>query len=85
VYSLGIDVRVGLRTGEIEFKDDDIGGIAVNIAARIAGIAGPGSTLVSNTVRNLVAGSGLRFEDRGCHTLKGSPEDLHLYAALNGV
>jgi class 3 adenylate cyclase len=85
VYSLGIDVRIGLHTGEVEVKDDDIGGIAVNIAARIAGIAGPGSTLVSSTVRDLVAGSGLRFEDRGRHALKGLPEDLHIYAALNGV
>lgn len=85
VYSLGIDVRIGLHTGEVELKDDDIGGIAVNIAARIAGIAGPGSTLVSSTVRDLVAGSGLRFEDRGLHALKGLPEDLHLYASLHGV
>ena len=85
VYSLGIDVRIGLHTGEVELKHDDIGGIAVNTAARIAGIAGPGSTLVSSTVRDLVAGSGLRFEDRGRHALKGLPEDLHIYAALNGV
>lgn len=85
VYSLGIDVRVGLHTGEVELKDDDIGGIAVNTAARIAGIAGPGSTLVSSTVRDLVAGSGLRFEDRGRHALKGLPEDVHIYAALSGV
>jgi class 3 adenylate cyclase len=85
VYSLGIDVRIGLHTGEVELKGDDIGGIAVNTAARIADIAGPGSTLVSSTVRDLVAGSGLRFEDRGRHALKGLPEDLHIYAALNGV
>jgi class 3 adenylate cyclase len=85
VYSLGIDVRVGLHTGEVELKGDDIGGIAVNTAARIADIAGPGSTLVSSTVRDLVAGSGLRFEDRGRHALKGLPEDVHVYAALNGV
>jgi class 3 adenylate cyclase len=57
----------------------------VNIADRIAGIAGPGSTLVSSTVRDLVAGSGLRFEDRGLHGLKGLPEDLHAYAAFNGI
>jgi class 3 adenylate cyclase len=85
VYSLGIDVRIGLHTGEVELKDDDIGGIAVNIAARTAGIAGPGSTLVSSTVRDLVAGSGLRFEDRGRHALKGLPEDVHVYAALHSI
>lgn len=85
VYSLGIDVRIGLHTGEVELKDNDIGGIAVNIASRIADISGPGSTLVSSTVRDLVAGSGLRFEDRGHHALKGLPEDLHIYAALNSV
>jgi class 3 adenylate cyclase len=85
VYSLGIDVRIGIHTGEVELKGNDIGGIAVNIAARVAGIAGPGSTLVSSTVRDLVAGSGLRFEDRGRHALKGLPEDVHVYAALNGV
>ena len=78
-------MRVGLHTGEVELKNDDIGGIAVNIAARIADISAPGSTLVSNTVRDLVAGSGLRFEDRGHHPLKGLPEELHLYAALNPV
>jgi class 3 adenylate cyclase/esterase/lipase len=85
VYALGIDVRIGLHTGEVEMKEADIGGIAVNTAARIAGIAGAGTTLVSSTVRDLVAGSGLRFEDRGLHALKGLPEDLHVYAALNGA
>ena len=64
------------------FEGDDIGGIAVNIAARVAAMAGPGETLVSSTVRDLVAGSGLRFEDRGHHTLKGLPEAVHLYTAL---
>jgi class 3 adenylate cyclase len=85
VYSLGIDVRIGIHTGEVELRGDDIGGIAVNIAARVAGIAGPGSTLVSSTVRDLVAGSGLRFEDRGSRALKGLPEDVHIYAALHSV
>jgi class 3 adenylate cyclase len=85
VYSLGIDVRIGIHTGEVELKGNDIGGIAVNIAARVAGIAGPGSTLVSSTVRDLVAGSRLRFEDRGRHALKGLPEDVHVYAVLHGA
>ena len=82
VQPLGIAVRGGLHTGEIELKGDDIGGIAVNIAARVAAMAGPGETLVSSTVRDLVAGSGLRFDDRGRHALKGLPEDVQLYAAL---
>src|SRR5207248_9783346 len=64
VQPLGISVRSGLHTGEIELKTDDIGGIAVNIAARVAAMAGASETLVSSTVRDLVAGSGLRFDDR---------------------
>ncbi len=82
---LGIAVRGGLHTGEIELKGDDIGGIAVNIAARVAAMAGPSETLVSSTVRDLVAGSGLRFADRGRHALKGLPEDVQLYAALSAA
>jgi len=82
VQQLGIAVRGGLHTGEIELKGDDIGGIAVNIAARVAAMAGPNETLVSSTVRDLVAGSGLRFEDRGRHALKGLPEEVQLYIAL---
>jgi class 3 adenylate cyclase len=82
---LGIEVRAGLHTGEIELKGDDIGGIAVNIAARVAAAAGPNETLVSSTVRDLVAGSGLRFEDRGRHALRGLPEDVQLYATLSAT
>jgi class 3 adenylate cyclase len=78
---LGIAVRSGLHTGEIELKGDDIGGIAVNVAARVAAAAGPNETLVSSTVRDLVAGSALRFEDRGLHDLKGLPDQVHLYSA----
>jgi class 3 adenylate cyclase len=85
VYSLGVDVRIGLHTGEVELKQGDIGGIAVNIASRVAGVAEARTTLVSSTVRDLVAGSGLRFEDRGRHVLKGLPEEVQVYAALNGV
>jgi class 3 adenylate cyclase len=81
VKPLGITVRSGLHTGEIELKNDDIGGIAVNIAARVAAAAGPNETLVSSTVRDLVAGSGLRFEDRGLHDLKGLPDQMRLYNA----
>jgi len=79
VKPLGIAVRSGLHTGEIELKGDDIGGIAVNIAARIAAAAGPNETLVSRTVRDLVAGSVLRFNDRGLHDLKGLPDQVQLY------
>jgi len=83
VRPLGIAVRSGLHTGEIELKADDIGGIAVHMAARVAGVAEPGETVVSSTVRDLVAGSGLRFRDRGLHELRGLPEKLHLYSVLS--
>lgn len=82
VQPIGIELRAGLHTGEIELKGDDIAGIAVNIAARVAAMAGPNETLVSSTVRDLVIGSGLRFDDRGFHELKGLPERMHLYRAL---
>ena len=82
VQPLGIVVRAGLHTGEIELQRDDIGGIAVHIAARVAAMAEPGETLVSSTVRDLVAGSGLRFQDRGLHALRGVPEEMHLYNVL---
>jgi class 3 adenylate cyclase len=80
---LGIAVRSGLHTGEVELKRDDVAGIAVHIAARVAAEAEAGETVVSNTVRDLVAGSGLRFQDRGIHTLKGLPEEVHLYSVLD--
>ena len=82
VQPLGITVRSGLHTGEIELKREDIGGIAVHIAARVAALAEPGESLVSSTVRDLVAGSGLRFADRAFHALRGLPEEVHLYTAL---
>jgi len=81
VISLGLDIRVGLHTGEIELRGDDIGGIAVHIAQRIEATASPGEILASRTVVDLVAGSGLEFTDRGTHTLKGVPGEweLHTY------
>jgi class 3 adenylate cyclase len=82
VRPLGIAVRSGLHTGEIESKRGDIVGIAVHIAARVAGEAEAGETIVSSTVRDLVAGSGLRFEDRGVRALKGLPEEVRLYRVL---
>ena len=83
VTSLALDIRVGLHTGEIELRGDDIGGIAVHIAQRIEAIAHPGEILASRTVVDLVAGSGLEFTDRGTHTLKGIPGEwqLHTYDA----
>jgi pimeloyl-ACP methyl ester carboxylesterase len=76
----GIQVRAGLHTGEIEQLEGDIGGIAVHIAARVCGEAGPGEVLVSRTIRDLVVGSGLGFEDRGTHELKGVPGAWQLLA-----
>ena len=76
---LGLEVRTGLHTGECELIGDDIGGIAVHIAARVAATAEPNEVLVSSTVRDIVAGSGLRFADRGMHGLKGVPEEWRLF------
>jgi class 3 adenylate cyclase len=81
VRRLGLEIRAGVHTGEVELLDGDIGGVAVHIAARISGLAGPGEVLVSRTVRDLVAGSGIRFLDRGTYTLKGITEDWQLLAA----
>ena len=74
--------RAGVHVGEIEMQDDDIAGLAVHVAARVMDKAGDGEVLVSRTVRDLTAGSGLRFESRGAHPLKGVPEDWELYALL---
>jgi class 3 adenylate cyclase len=76
---LGLEVRSGLHTGECELIGDDVGGIAVHIAARVAASAEPDEVLVSSTVRDLVAGSGLRFADRGMHALKGVPDQWRLF------
>jgi pimeloyl-ACP methyl ester carboxylesterase len=78
--SLGIRVRAGLHTGECEAIGDDIGGIAVHIAARVSGLAGPDEVLTSRTVRDLVAGSGIEFETRGRHLLKGVPDEWDILA-----
>jgi pimeloyl-ACP methyl ester carboxylesterase len=79
VHALGLQVRTGLHTGECEVVGDGVVGIAVHIGARIAAMAGPDEVLVSSTVRDLVAGSGLKFVDRGTHSLKGVPEDWRLF------
>jgi class 3 adenylate cyclase len=83
VAALGIQVRAGLHTGECEIRGDDIGGIAVHIGARVSAFAGPNEVLVSSTLRDLVIGSGLEFEDRGAHQLKGVPGDWHLFAVAS--
>ena len=82
VRELGIDVRSGLHTGECELVDGKISGIAVHTGARVAAHADAGEVLVSSTVKDLVAGSGLEFEDRGVHELKGIPGEWQLYAAV---
>ncbi len=83
VQALGIQVRAGLHTGECEIRGDDIGGIAVHIGARVSALAGPNEVLVSSTLRDLVIGSGLEFEDRGAHELKGVPGEWHLLAVAS--
>ncbi len=80
VKPLGLEVRAGCHTGEIELLGADVGGIAVHIGARVGALAGPSEVLVTSTVKDLVAGSGLAFEDRGERHLKGLPEAWHLYA-----
>jgi class 3 adenylate cyclase len=80
VAELGIQIRAGLHTGEIEVVRDDVRGVAVHAAARIMALAGPGEILVSGTTHELLAGSGLRFEDRGSHELKGLTGVRSLYA-----
>ena len=80
VKMMGIEVRVDLHTGECEIVGDKLAGIAVHIGARVASLDGSGEVLVSSTVKDLVAGSGLEFTDRGAHTLKGVPGEWRLYA-----
>ncbi|OMC21328.1 hydrolase [Mycobacterium colombiense] len=83
VQALGIQVRAGLHTGECEVRGGDIGGIGVHIGARVSALAGPNDVLVSSTLRDLVIGSGLEFEERGAHQLKGVPGDWRLFAVAS--
>jgi len=83
VRRLGLEVRAGLHTGECEILGDKLSGIAVHTGARVASAAGPGEVVVSGTVKDLVAGSGIRFEDRGVRILKGIPGEWHLYAVAS--
>lgn len=82
VSSLGLQIRAGVHTGEIERRGDDVGGIGVNIASRVAALAGADEVLASRTVRDLTVGSGLEFEDRGRHALKGVPEEWELFSVV---
>ena len=81
VRGLGLELRAGLHTGECELSNGKVRGIAVHTGARVAALAGPGEVLVSSTVRDLVAGSGIAFEERGEHELKGVPGRWRVYAA----
>lgn len=80
MQALGLDARAGLHIGEVELRGDDVGGIAVALASRVVGAAAPGEILVSETVPALVVGSGLRFEERGSHELRGVPGTWNLFA-----
>jgi DNA-binding NarL/FixJ family response regulator len=80
LHDIGIDVRIGLHAGEVELRGTDVGGIAVSIGARVAAVGTAGEVTVSSTVRDLVAGSGITFDDRGDHALRGVPDRWHLFA-----
>jgi class 3 adenylate cyclase len=80
VRGIGLEVRAGVHTGEVEIRGDRLAGIAVHIASRVSNQAGPGEVLVSSTVRDLVVGSGISFSDRGNHILKGVPNEWQLFA-----
>jgi class 3 adenylate cyclase len=82
---LDLEIRAGCHTGEVELDGSAVRGIAVHVGARVAATAGPGEVLVSSTVRDLVAGSGLTFDDRGAHHLKGIDEPVRLFAARAGA
>jgi class 3 adenylate cyclase len=79
VRQLGIELRAGLHTGEVELMGDNIGGVAVHIGARVSALAQANEVLVSSTVRDLVVGSGLRFSDRGSHALKGVRDEWRVF------
>ena len=83
--AVGLEVRIGLHSGEVELRGNDVGGIAVNLGARVAETGSEGDVVVSSTVRDLVAGSGITFADRGEHALKGVPDRWRLFAAADPV
>ena len=79
----GVEVRIGLHAGEIELRGDDVGGIAAHIGSRVLGSADPGDIVASSTVKDLVAGSGIAFADRGTHHLKGVPDRRRLFTVTD--
>lgn len=81
----GVEIRSGIHSGEVETIGEDVGGMAVNIGARVGALAAPGEVLVSSTVRELVVGSGIEFEERGSHRLKGAPDEWRLFAVVGGA
>ena len=83
--AVGLEVRIGLHSGEVELRGNDVGGIAVNLGARVAETGSEGDVVVSSTVRDLVAGSGITFADRGEHALKGVPDRWRLFAVADPV
>ena len=85
VAALGLQVRVGVNTGEVELVDNDVRGVTVHAAARIMALAGPSEVLTSDLTRVLVAGSGLRFEERGAHEVKGFDEPVTVFALVLGA
>jgi class 3 adenylate cyclase len=83
VQDVGLEIRAGLHTGEVELSENGVRGIAVHIGARVAALAGPSEVLVSSTVKDLVAGSALRFEDAGEKVLKGVPGSWRIYRVVD--
>jgi class 3 adenylate cyclase len=82
---VGLQIRAGVHTGEVEVREGDLGGLAVHIGARIMGLAGHGEVLVSSTVKDLLAGSELEFIDRSEHELKGVPGSWHLFTPVSSA
>jgi class 3 adenylate cyclase len=85
VPRMGLQIRAGVHTGECQLVGDQVGGIAVHAGARVMALAGAGEVLVSSTVKDLVAGSGIQFEDRGTHVLKGIPDEWRLFRVVQGA
>ena len=81
---LGLEVRCGIHTGEMELRGGDVAGLAVHIAARVSALAGSSEVLVSRTVKDLVVGTGITFEEKGSYRLKGIPDEWEIYAVTGG-